>query len=108
MSHPGRLASLLHGQETDVHGDADYQGADKRPDAAPGVRGHVATKPGKRRALDKDSAPGGQLMDELEPVGRNPEGIPPHDAVSTVHKVGIATRLQPTQPSSPVGWVSAA
>lgn len=59
--------SLLHGQETDVHGDAGYQGADKRPDAVPGVRWHVAMKPGKRRALDKDSAQG-KLVDELERV----------------------------------------
>ena len=43
---------LLHGQETVVFADAGYQGATKRPEAT-GVDGHVAMRPGKRRALDK-------------------------------------------------------
>ena len=45
--------SLLHGEETDVFGDAGYQGAHKRADAKPDVNWHVAMRPGKRRALDK-------------------------------------------------------
>ena len=44
---------LLHGQETDAFGDSGYQGAAKRPDARPGVNWRIATRPGKRRALDK-------------------------------------------------------
>jgi transposase, IS5 family len=48
--------SLLHGQETDVFGDAGYQGIEKRPDANADVNWHVAMKPGKRNALNKDNA----------------------------------------------------
>lgn len=44
---------LLHGQEKYGHGDAGMQGADKRPDAKPGVTWHIAMRPGKRKALDK-------------------------------------------------------
>ena len=57
--------SLLHGEETDVFGDAGYQGAHKRPDAKVGVRWHVAMRPGKRRALDK-SHPIEALVDQAE------------------------------------------
>ncbi|HMN20920.1 MAG TPA: IS5 family transposase [Ottowia sp.] len=52
--------SLLHGQETQAWADAGYQGADKRPDAKPGVCWNIAMRPGKRRKLDKS-----RLVDEL-------------------------------------------
>lgn len=57
--------SLLHGEETDVFGDAGYQGADKRPDAKDSVRWHIAMRPDKRKALDK-SDPVQALVDQLE------------------------------------------
>ena len=57
--------SLLHGQETDVHGDAGYQGAGKRPDAKPGVNWHIAMRPGKRKALDK-THPVQSVIDQVE------------------------------------------
>ena len=57
--------SLLHGQETDVHGDAGYQGAAKRPDAKPGVNWHIAMRPGKRKALDKIH-PVPSVIDQIE------------------------------------------
>ena len=57
--------SLLHGLETDVYGDAGYQGAAKRPDAKASVTWHVAMRPGKRRALNKDK-PSDALIDKLE------------------------------------------
>lgn len=47
--------ALLHGQETVAFGDAGYQGIDKRPDAQADVTWHVAMRPGKRKALDKDN-----------------------------------------------------
>ena len=47
---------MLHGQETVVFADAGYQGIEKRADANPDVTWHVAMRPGKRRALSKDSA----------------------------------------------------
>ena len=46
---------LLHGEEEEVvFADAGYQGAMKRPEAT-GVDWKVAMRPGKRRALDKQS-----------------------------------------------------
>ena len=45
---------LLHGQESVVFADAGYQGAAKREEAT-GVPWQVAMRPGKRRALDKNS-----------------------------------------------------
>ena len=57
--------ALLHGEESEAFGDAGYQGADKRPDAKPGVRWNVAMRPGKRKLLD-NSQPLGRMMDELE------------------------------------------
>ena len=47
--------SLLHGEETVAFGDAGYQGIQKRPDAKPEVTWHIAMRPGKRRALNKDN-----------------------------------------------------
>jgi IS5 family transposase len=55
---------LLHGNEQLVFADAGYQGVEKR-DEATGVDWHVAMRPGKRRALDKNS-PWGSLLDKAE------------------------------------------
>ena len=55
---------LLHGEEAAVFADAGYQGATKRPEAT-GVEWHVAMRPGKRRALDKQT-PWGNLLDKAE------------------------------------------
>ncbi|MFZ1501268.1 MAG: IS5 family transposase [Giesbergeria sp.] len=60
--------SLLHGQETDVYADAGYQGAEKRPDAKKDVTWHVAMRPGKRKALDKDNKPIDALIDQVEKI----------------------------------------
>ena len=57
--------SLLHGQETDAFGDAGYQGVDKRPDAKNDVTWHIAMRPGKRKALDKND-PRDALTDKNE------------------------------------------
>src|SRR5659263_51925 len=46
--------TLLHGQEVIAFGDAGYQGIEKRPDAKADVTWHVAMRPGKRKALDKN------------------------------------------------------
>ena len=48
--------ALLHGQESSAHGDAGYQGANKRPNARQDLKWYIAMRPGKRRALDKDNA----------------------------------------------------
>ena len=60
--------ALLHGEESDVFSDAGYQGVERRTEAQGiEVNWHVAMRPGKRRALDKE-APVGKLRDELERV----------------------------------------
>lgn len=56
---------MLHGEETDVYGDAGYQGAAKRPDAKASVTWHVTMRPCKHRALNKDK-PSDTLIDQLE------------------------------------------
>jgi len=60
--------SLLHGQETDVFGDAAYQGADKRPDAKADCKWHVAMRPGKRKKLDKDNKLADALINKVEKI----------------------------------------
>lgn len=47
--------TLLHGQESVAFGDAGYQGIEKRPDAKADVTWHVAMRPGKRKALNKEN-----------------------------------------------------
>ena len=57
-SHVSDIAeanSLLHGQESIALGDAGYQGIEKRPDAKADLTWHVAMRPGKRKALDKEN-----------------------------------------------------
>jgi len=56
--------ALLHGDEAVVFADARYHGAEKREEST-GVRWQVAMRPGKRRALDKNS-PWGNLLDQAE------------------------------------------
>jgi len=58
---------LLHGDETDVFGDAGYQGVEKREEnlGVP-VNWHVALRPGKRRALPK--TPEGEHLEKLERI----------------------------------------
>ena len=56
--------ALLHGNEIVVFADAGYQGAAKRPEATD-VDWHVAMRPGKRSALDKQ-AELGALLDKAE------------------------------------------
>jgi transposase, IS5 family len=46
-----QAGALLHGQEEDAYGDAAYQGAHKRPEAAKPTW-HVAMRPGLRRRLN--------------------------------------------------------
>ena len=56
--------ALLHGNETVVFADAGYQGAAKRVQAV-GIDWQVAMRPGKRRALDKQTK-WGALLDKAE------------------------------------------
>ena len=57
--------SLLHGKESMVFADAGYQGIEKRADAKPEVKWHIAMRPGKRKALDKGHA-ADAMLDEAE------------------------------------------
>ena len=54
------------GEETDVFGDAGYQGIGKCPHAKKDVTWHVAIRPGKRKALDKDKRAGDAMVDLFE------------------------------------------
>jgi IS5 family transposase len=61
-----QASALVHGEETDVFGDAGYQGVAKREETQDiKANWHVAMRPGKRKALDK-STPMGAIMDKLE------------------------------------------
>ena len=57
--------NLLHGKETLGFGDAGYQGVEKRPDAKADMTWHIAMRPGKRRALNKDNA-ADAIVDQIE------------------------------------------
>lgn len=57
--------SLLHGEEAIAFGDAGYQGIEKRADANTDVTWHVAMRPGKRKALDKNDE-ADALLDKAE------------------------------------------
>lgn len=60
-----QVQALLHGDETDVFGDAGYQGVEKREENLElPVNWHIAMRPSKRKALDKSAA--GELMEKLE------------------------------------------
>ena len=61
-----QASALVHGEETDVFADAGYQGVAKREEVQGlNLNWHVAMRPGKRRALDKNS-PMGAILDQLE------------------------------------------
>lgn len=61
-----QAAALLHGQETDVFGDAGYQGVAKREVAKDlEVNWHIAMRPGKRRALQPQRELD-RLLDKVE------------------------------------------
>ena len=58
--------ALVHGAEADVYADAGYQGVAKREEVQGiEVYWHIAMRPGKRRALDKQS-PLGAILDKIE------------------------------------------
>jgi len=65
VSDVTQAQALLHGEETDVFGDAGYQGIEKREEnLETPVNWHIAMRPGKRRALDQ--SPLGVAMEKLE------------------------------------------
>jgi transposase, IS5 family len=58
--------ALVRGEEAEVFGDAGYQGVEKREETQDvKAQWHIAMRPAKRRALNKDTALG-QLLDECE------------------------------------------
>ena len=60
-----QASALLHGEESDVFGDAGYQGVEKREENQDKmVSWHVALKPSKRRALP--DTPLGKLLEAIE------------------------------------------
>lgn len=65
VSDIAQAHTVLHGQERVAFGDAGYQGVEKRPDAKADVTWHVAMRPGKRKALNKDTQ-ADALIDKAE------------------------------------------
>ena len=64
MTSP-QAQALLHGGETNVFGDAGYQGVEKRGENLElPVTWHVAMRPGKRKALPKTTE--GELLERIE------------------------------------------
>jgi IS5 family transposase len=58
--------ALARGDETEVFGDADYQGVEKRAETQDvKAKWHIAMSPAERRALNKDITLG-RLLDECE------------------------------------------
>jgi transposase, IS5 family len=66
VSDVTQAGALLHGKETAIFGDAGYQGVEKREETQHvKARWHIAMRPGKRRALNRDTE-SGRLLDECE------------------------------------------
>ncbi|MCY7370128.1 MAG: IS5 family transposase [Polaromonas sp.] len=65
ISDIAQANTLLHGEESLAFGDAGYQGIERRPDSKAHVLQHIAMRPGKRRALDKDNE-ADALIDQAE------------------------------------------
>ena len=55
VSDIAELNTLLHGQQSVVFGDAGYQGIENRSEATADVIWHIAMRPGKRKALNKEN-----------------------------------------------------
>lgn len=65
VSDVTQAQALLHGDETDVFGDAGYQGVEKREENLElPVTWHVALRPSKRKALK--GTPLGDLVEQVE------------------------------------------
>jgi hypothetical protein len=59
VSDVTQTSSLVHGEESDVFADAGYQGVSKREETQDiDANWHVAMRPGKRKALDRDTPVG--------------------------------------------------
>lgn len=70
--------ALVHGDESNVFGDSGYQGVEKREENQDvDVNWFVAMRPGKRKALDKDT-PMGAIMDKLEKTKASIRAIGEH------------------------------
>ena len=65
VSDIAQANSLLHGQERIAFGDAGYQGMEKRSDVKADITWHVAMRPGKRKALNKENEAEG-MIDKAE------------------------------------------
>jgi IS5 family transposase len=65
VSDVTQAQALLHGDETEVFGDAGYQGVEKREENLElTVNWHVALRPGKRKVLP--GTPLGELLEQVE------------------------------------------
>lgn len=67
VSDISQAHALLHGDEKHGHGDAGFQGVDKRPEIPSHIQWHIAMRPGKRRRLDL-SKPWNVLLERAEQI----------------------------------------
>ncbi|KVD73146.1 hypothetical protein WI88_28475 [Burkholderia ubonensis] len=66
MSDVTQARALAHGDEAEVFADAGYQGVEKREETQDiKVQWHIAMRPSKCRALNKDTALG-ELLEQCE------------------------------------------
>jgi IS5 family transposase len=57
--------SVLHGEEDVVFADSGYRGANKRPDAKPGVEWQIARRPSSRKPFQNEGELG-EIIDKIE------------------------------------------
>jgi hypothetical protein len=87
---PRKMARRYRGaQEEDVYGDAGYQGAHKRPEAA-GPAWHVAMRPGRRRKLNPFIQP--DWVAEQAQNALKPASAPGSNIRSACSSAGSGTR----------------
>ncbi len=68
VSDVTQVHGLLHGEQSDVVGDAGYRGVEKREEnLGKAVTWHVAMRPGKHRMLPMDTA-WGQMLEKVEKI----------------------------------------
>ena len=64
-----QASKLVHGDEADVFADAGYQGVAKREETQDiTAQWHVAMRPGKRRALDKENNPIDAMVNQVDKI----------------------------------------
>jgi DNA-binding CsgD family transcriptional regulator len=83
MSDETHANNLQHGEETEVLGDARYQGAQKSSDAKAAVTGHVTIKSYKRRVLNEGEPLDCNSLGQIEHDTSRRRVLAPHTVTTT-------------------------